>query len=127
MQWSSWLMRYDYMICPAKSLGISAWSGMTCDPNPVFKWTEAIVPAPINDAIRSAVGFSIPAIPYAPFQLHAVVMAGFASLFAPFGGFFASGFKRAFNIKGERAKSIRCVVISLADAFSFIAGKTSAS
>lgn len=36
---------------------------------------------------------------YVPFQLHAVVMAGFASLFAPFGGFFASGFKRAFNIK----------------------------
>jgi phosphatidate cytidylyltransferase len=26
-------------------------------------------------------------------------MSGFASLVAPFGGFFASGFKRAFNIK----------------------------
>lgn len=26
-------------------------------------------------------------------------MAAFASLVAPFGGFFASGFKRAFNIK----------------------------
>jgi len=26
-------------------------------------------------------------------------MATFASLVAPFGGFFASGFKRAFNIK----------------------------
>mgnify|MGYP001558889779 FL=1 len=38
-------------------------------------------------------------IPWAPFQLHAVVMAIFASLVAPFGGFFASGFKRAFNIK----------------------------
>lgn len=38
-------------------------------------------------------------IPWAPFQLHSIVMAIFASLVAPFGGFFASGFKRAFNIK----------------------------
>lgn len=35
----------------------------------------------------------------APVQLHALVMACFASLIAPFGGFFASGVKRAFNIK----------------------------
>jgi phosphatidate cytidylyltransferase len=33
------------------------------------------------------------------FQVHAVVLAAFASLIAPFGGFFASGFKRAFKIK----------------------------
>lgn len=32
-------------------------------------------------------------------QLHAVVMAMFASIIAPFGGFFASGFKRGFKIK----------------------------
>jgi phosphatidate cytidylyltransferase len=32
-------------------------------------------------------------------QLHAVAFAIFASLVAPFGGFFASGFKRAFRIK----------------------------
>lgn len=38
-------------------------------------------------------------IPYAPYQLHLLVFAVFASLVAPFGGFFASGFKRAFNIK----------------------------
>ncbi|GAA5940087.1 hypothetical protein JCM3775_003276 [Rhodotorula graminis] len=41
----------------------------------------------------------VTSIPWAPFQLHAVVLAVFASLVAPFGGFFASGFKRAFNIK----------------------------
>lgn len=34
-----------------------------------------------------------------PMQLHAVVLATFASLIAPFGGFFASGFKRGFKIK----------------------------
>ena len=34
-----------------------------------------------------------------PIVIHAVVMAVFASLIAPFGGFFASGLKRAFKIK----------------------------
>jgi phosphatidate cytidylyltransferase len=38
-------------------------------------------------------------ISYAPYQLHLLFMSCFASLVAPFGGFFASGFKRAFNIK----------------------------
>jgi phosphatidate cytidylyltransferase len=47
----------------------------------------------------SQLGFALPTLSYAPFQIHAVVMAVFASLFAPFGGFFASGFKRAFKIK----------------------------
>ncbi|VDM57384.1 unnamed protein product [Angiostrongylus costaricensis] len=34
-----------------------------------------------------------------PFVGHSIVMALFASLLGPFGGFFASGFKRAFKIK----------------------------
>ena len=32
-------------------------------------------------------------------QLHAISLALFASVIAPFGGFFASGFKRSFKIK----------------------------
>ena len=32
-------------------------------------------------------------------QLHALALATFASLIAPFGGFFASGLKRTFKIK----------------------------
>lgn len=38
-------------------------------------------------------------VQFSSMQLHAMVMAVFASLVAPFGGFFASGFKRAFKIK----------------------------
>jgi phosphatidate cytidylyltransferase len=34
-----------------------------------------------------------------PIQLHAIIFGLFASLIAPFGGFFASGVKRAFDIK----------------------------
>ena len=34
-----------------------------------------------------------------PMAWHAIVLACFSSLIAPFGGFFASGFKRAFKVK----------------------------
>jgi len=34
-----------------------------------------------------------------PIQFHAVIFALFASLIAPFGGFFASGIKRAYGVK----------------------------
>lgn len=38
-------------------------------------------------------------VTFAPVQIHAFVLATFASLIAPFGGFFASGLKRTFKIK----------------------------
>jgi phosphatidate cytidylyltransferase len=85
MQWATLFMRFPYMTCPAKDLGTNVFSNITCKPNPVFVWRE----------VDTALG----TISYAPFQIHALVMATFASLVAPFGGFFASGFKRAFNIK----------------------------
>jgi len=34
-----------------------------------------------------------------PFIFHSVSLSLFASVIGPFGGFFASGFKRAFRIK----------------------------
>lgn len=37
-----------------------------------------------------------------PFQIHSIALSSFASIVGPFGGFFASGFKRAFKIKVER-------------------------
>ncbi len=38
-------------------------------------------------------------ITFSEFQIHAMILSLFASLIAPFGGFFASGFKRAIKIK----------------------------
>lgn len=34
-----------------------------------------------------------------PIQIHAIFLSIFASIIGPFGGFFASGYKRAFKIK----------------------------
>lgn len=39
-----------------------------------------------------------------PFQIHSIALSTFASLIGPFGGFFASGFKRAFKIKVRMVK-----------------------
>ncbi|KIJ23294.1 hypothetical protein M422DRAFT_196119 [Sphaerobolus stellatus SS14] len=97
--WGTIFMRYDYMICPVKDLGVSMFSSVACKPNPVFVWREWAVPAPLSFALSKIIGHSIKTISYAPFQFHVLVMAAFASLVAPFGGFFASGFKRAFDIK----------------------------
>jgi len=84
------LMRYKYFICPVTDLGANVWTGLDCVPNPVFLSHAYHLP-PWTGIART---FWI-----APIQGHIMVFATFASLIAPFGGFFASGLKRTFNIK----------------------------
>ena len=117
-QWGSFWMRYDYMICPVKDLSANAWHPPTCKPNDVFVWRHYELMQPAAAVASFLVrcppccGIGLPecqqvlqcsrtveSIPWAPYQFHVLVMACFASLVAPFGGFFASGFKRAFNVK----------------------------
>lgn len=92
-------MRFNYMICPAQDLGVNVFSNVQCDPNPVFIWRNFHWPGAVQALVERVVGVRLPSVSYVPYQLHILVMASFASLAAPFGGFFASGFKRAFNIK----------------------------
>lgn len=92
-------MRFEYMICPARDLGQNAFSDISCTPNRVFIWREFSLWPPVRVALSTLLGRPVATIPYAPYQIHLLVMSCFASLVAPFGGFFASGFKRAFNIK----------------------------
>ncbi|PLW20187.1 hypothetical protein PCANC_09847 [Puccinia coronata f. sp. avenae] len=104
--WGSLFMGWNYMICPVKDLGMTAFSEVRCEPNGVFEWRRVEMTRLLVDELRMT-----PIIPdvvarllpvqlwWAPFQLHCLVLATFAGLVAPFGGFFASGFKRAFNIK----------------------------
>ncbi|KAJ7901874.1 phosphatidate cytidylyltransferase [Mycena olivaceomarginata] len=97
--WGTYFMRFNYMICPVHDLGVSAWSSMQCTPNPVFVWRDWEIWTPLALCLSTLLGRSVTTISYAPYQFHLLCMSGFASLVAPFGGFFASGFKRAFNIK----------------------------
>ncbi|KAF9241620.1 cytidylyltransferase family-domain-containing protein [Melanogaster broomeanus] len=97
--WGSYFMRFNYMICPVHDLGVSVLSNVQCTPNPVFITKEWQIWAPLRLFLSELLGRSVTVVPYAPYQLHLLVFAIFASLVAPFGGFFASGFKRAFDIK----------------------------
>jgi len=78
-----------------QDLGANIFTGLHCEPNPVFLQHTYTFPH----------FFFLPAdyqnfsITMAPMQIHGVVFATFASLIAPFGGFFASGLKRTFKIK----------------------------
>jgi phosphatidate cytidylyltransferase len=84
------LMRYKYFICPVNDLGSNVLTGLECEPNPVFVPQEFTIP----DWTGFGTSFYL-----APMQLHILLFASFASLIAPFGGFFASGLKRTFKIK----------------------------
>lgn len=51
-----------------------------------------------GDCLRTQVGLPQQVEMY-PFVLHSLALSLFSSVIGPFGGFFASGFKRAFKIK----------------------------
>ena len=86
------------MCCPVES-GVG-WGVQKCDidsqagglyklfPISHFVLGKLLVPSFLQDILWCS-----------EMQLHAIAFAVFASLVAPFGGFFASGFKRAFKIK----------------------------
>ncbi|KAI0305472.1 phosphatidate cytidylyltransferase [Multifurca ochricompacta] len=97
--WGTFFSQFNYMICPVHDLGVNAWSNMKCTPNPIFVWREWVIWKPAAQFVSTVLPGEIHTISYAPYQFHLLFMACFASLVAPFGGFFASGFKRAFNIK----------------------------
>lgn len=88
------LMRSTYFTCPVNDLGANIWTGLNCTPNPVFIPQRYTLPFVPHDWTFLPTTFSI-----SPMQFHILAMASFASLIAPFGGFFASGLKRTFNIK----------------------------
>lgn len=87
------LSQSDYLICPATQLRTTIYNYPHCEPNPVFIPQLYQVPANIAEQISKDV------IIFKPVYFHAIIFATFASLIAPFGGFFASGVKRAFGIK----------------------------
>ena len=69
-----------------------------CSPDPVFVPHTYKIPEYLFNILHVA-GIHIKEITILPVQLHSVSLALFASLIAPFGGFFASGIKRAYGVK----------------------------
>lgn len=47
--WGTYFMRFDYMTCPVRDLGVSAFDeGVSCVPNPVFMWKDWEMPKPLS-------------------------------------------------------------------------------
>jgi len=88
--------QFDFFVCPKTSL--LSFDSPTCQPDPLFVLTAYDLPPAVAGALLKA-GIDMATVHLYPVQLHALVLATFASIIAPFGGFFASGFKRAFKIK----------------------------
>jgi phosphatidate cytidylyltransferase len=81
------LAQFSWFTCPAEGLYIWPFPPpLHCSPNPVF--VKTLVHLPLLG----------PTSLY-PIQLHGLAYGLFASLVAPFGGFFASAIKRAYNKK----------------------------
>ncbi|XP_023544426.1 phosphatidate cytidylyltransferase 2-like [Cucurbita pepo subsp. pepo] len=82
--------RYQWLTCPRTDLS-TGW--LHCDPGPLFKPEYFTLPGWTPD------WFPWRKVSILPVQGHALCLGLFASIIAPFGGFFASGFKRAFKVK----------------------------
>lgn len=111
--------RFKWMTCPRLDLSLGS---LDCEPGPLFEARDFTLPElaawlHVPPAVSSLAGKAAAVaffggsearaaelarglvVRLEPIQLHAVILAVFASAVAPFGGFFASGFKRAFKMK----------------------------
>jgi len=87
------LSNYEYLICPVTDLRENVFSHISCDRNPIFIAQDFRIPPVIAENL------GIYKITIRPIYFHSLNLASFASLIAPFGGFFASGLKRTFKVK----------------------------
>ncbi len=85
------------MACPV--VDGMGWSVHRCDVDTAAGGLYKLWPLADFAVGRALPSFLRDGILISEIQLHAVALAIFASVVAPFGGFFASGFKRAFKIK----------------------------
>eukprot|EP01121_Diplochlamys_sp_Union-15-3_P009241 TRINITY_DN250_c0_g1_i1.p1 TRINITY_DN250_c0_g1~~TRINITY_DN250_c0_g1_i1.p1 ORF type:complete len:411 (+),score=15.21 TRINITY_DN250_c0_g1_i1:160-1392(+) len=92
----AFLLSYmNWMICPRLHL----FTAPTNCPTPDVFVTRTYHLPYFLTSILGLFGWSLNSIHIMPILIHAAVMGIFASLVAPFGGFFASGAKRSIGIK----------------------------
>ncbi|KAJ8318707.1 hypothetical protein KUTeg_003798 [Tegillarca granosa] len=92
------LVQFDYFVCPIVYDEGKDKISLECERHPVFIVTEYNLPQTLQ-TFFSILGLEWKKAHIYPFILHSISMSLFASVIGPFGGFFASGFKRAFKIK----------------------------
>lgn len=87
----SYLMsQYSYFVCPIEYSETLGRMTMDCEPSLLFRLHQYTLPLKV---------MGIQTVTMYPFMIHSLSLSIFSSVIGPFGGFFASGFKRAFKIK----------------------------
>ncbi|XP_074597918.1 CDP-diacylglycerol synthase isoform X2 [Brevipalpus obovatus] len=90
------LCQYEYFVCPIRYSHDLEKTVLSCSPSPLFQLQEYDLPSKLATLLK--IGMP-PMVKMYPFVLHSLSLSLFSSIIGPFGGFFASGFKRAFKIK----------------------------
>lgn len=91
------MSQYRYFVCPIEFNEALGRMTMDCEPSFLFRPEEYTLPESLGNLAEL---FSLKrTVTFQPFLLHSLSMSLFSSVIGPFGGFFASGFKRAFKIK----------------------------
>jgi len=85
------LSMFPQIVCPQDTITLKPFSMPDCEPAWPFRYRTYSLP-PMLKVFGDSVSLK-------PITLHSLPLGLFASIIAPFGGFFASGFKRAFKIK----------------------------
>jgi phosphatidate cytidylyltransferase len=113
------MCKYEYFFCPPHLNPVSMSFEMKCPQNnPTFQLAHQFnvaptihhmfnsLPQPLHEGLNSILSLlgvhllnGSSEVWMYPMMWHGMVLASFSSLIAPFGGFLASGFKRAFKIK----------------------------
>lgn len=94
---STFMSGLPYFVCPVAYNETMRAITMDCEPSSLFQPVELTLPASVAGIfalIGAPTTFNV-----IPFALHSLSLSLFSSVIGPFGGFFASGFKRAFKIK----------------------------
>ncbi|XP_046748585.1 phosphatidate cytidylyltransferase, photoreceptor-specific isoform X1 [Diprion similis] len=92
------ICQYRYFVCPIEYSEALGRMTMDCEPSYLFRPQEYTLPTETLQNLSNWLGWKGTITMY-PFLLHSLSMSVFSSVIGPFGGFFASGFKRAFKIK----------------------------
>lgn len=86
------------MVCPMTELGV--WYN-SCTRSWLFQLHDYQLPTALTSWLHTVGITNWDTLSLMPIQLHSIVYSLFGSLIGPFGGFFASGVKRALKVDVE--------------------------
>lgn len=95
------MCQFKYLICPVDYSNGIHLQPIDCKPSSLFVLTEyRVLPPSWVYTLELFYFIKLPTTVHLyPFVLHSLALSLFSSVLGPFGGFFASGFKRAFKVK----------------------------